>query len=1000
MIEEIQLPSAVQDCLDQEGHASQPIWLGIDTDVLLDGSPSQFTPWLIANRSGIVVVAPSAADDHRYQIARHIGWEDVQAVRTVSGVGSGLLQLQVDDQWIDFLRFTNALGHRFHKVSRFLDNWSQEDLLSDDTVAESMQDDDFSFDPPKCPSCNLRLSKKDVSCPRCLQRGQIMQRIMQILKPHWKGATVLCLLTVVGVAAELIPPKLQQYMVDHLLNVNRLKDGEVATVVDVDVRTALLLVVLALAGSRIMMSIVGVIKGRVSSVIGSGITCTLRLQMVEKLQRLAVSYYDRHHVGSMISRVAHDSEVLHGLMHQVTGGFLLQIVKLFGVGFMLFTINAKLALFTLIPIPLVFYGTWFFWRKVYPRYYRLWDASSKQMSALSGMLHGIRVVKAFAQEDREFRKFQSAAEHLRDWKLWVEYANARYSATMQVVFGMGGLIVWYVGGLDVIPAVGASVGKMTLGELIAFLAYLSMFYAPLGALSNFTTWLTSFLSGSKRVMELLDSPLSVSEPENPVAWDKPRGAIEFDNVTFGYDRNQPVLKNISFEVGAGEMVGIVGRSGSGKTTMVNLLGRFYDPQEGEITIDGHDVRELSMTELRQHLGIVFQDSFLFRGTVWNNLSYGRPHTDIEEGLAAAKAAGAHDFICRKQLGYETQLGEHGSGLSGGEKQRLSIARTLLYDPRILVLDEATSNIDAEAEKGIQDALEVLIRGRTTIAIAHRLSTLRNADRILVFDRGRLVEQGSHAELLSMEDGVYSKLVRIQTQVSKDPNVDKLLHHSDSDGAANNRQRSLAVSEDGAIGETSSGSQSATATLVAPDGSGFGGEDDSNEKPSEAQAPALHWLDPTQDHFVLRDGALVLQRGSDEQRVFLIRTFPATHPSSYVSVRVWNEGGDDDELGIIRNVADWPENQQTAIRMALDRRYLLRRISSIHSLKLDFGFLEFDVETDSGRYQFTTRWTNSKAIAFGENGKLLIDTDDNRYIVPDVNLLPQKDRDVFLQYVYW
>ena len=242
------------------------------------------------------------------------------------------------------------------------------------------------------------------------------------------------------------------------------------------------------------------------------------------------------------------------------------------------------------------------------------------------------------------------------------------------------------------------IGKeMSLGELIAFLAYLAMFYAPLGALSNFTSWLTSFLSGSKRVLELMETPLGIQDPAHAKKWDNPRGHLQFDHVTFGYDRNQPVIKDVSFEVAPGEMVGIVGRSGSGKSTMVNLLGRFYDVQEGAVLVDGIDVRNLSMQSLRENLGIVFQDSFLFRGTIWKNLSYGRPQSTIEEALVAAKAAGAHDFILRQSLGYETLLGEHGAGLSGGEKQRLSIARTLLYDPKVLILDEATSNIDAEAD---------------------------------------------------------------------------------------------------------------------------------------------------------------------------------------------------------------------------------------------------------------------------------------------------------------
>lgn len=968
------VPAPVRLCLDQAGLNHRPVWLAVDTDIALDGQPLR--QWLVATSDHLSVVT----DGERPTLLRYLAWEEIQSVRTVSGVGSGLLQVQLNGQWTDLLRYSNALAHRFHKVSRRLDAQAHGESPADPAV-----DDRAHFDPPRCPSCQLRLSTSEESCPRCLQKGQIMRRVWSLIRPYWRGSVMLCLLTLVGVVAELIPPKLQQYMVDQVLMSHDAKVGST------DMRTALLIVVLSLAASRILLSVVGVIKGHLATVIGSGLTTSLRMEMVQKLQNLAVAYYDRHQVGSMISRVAHDSEVLQGLMHQLTGGFLLQTVQLFGVGAMLVWLNPKLALFTLIPVPLVFVGSWFFWNKVYPRYYRLWDASSKQMAVLSGMLSGIRVVKAFAQEDREYQRFRRAADSLKEWRLWVEFASARYGATMQLVFSLGGLIVWYVGGRDVIGS------EMTLGQLIAFLAYLSMFYAPLGALSNFTTWLTSFLSGSKRVLELLDTPITVMDPELPTAWEQPRGEIEFEHVTFGYDPNQPVLKDVSYRVKPGEMVGIVGRSGSGKTTMVNLLGRFYDVQEGRILIDGIDVRQLSVQQLRQHLGIVFQDSFLFRGTIWSNLSYGRPQTATEEGLAAAKAAGAHDFICRTQLGYETQLGEHGSGLSGGEKQRLSIARTLLYDPKILILDEATSNIDAEAEKSIQEALEVLIHGRTTVAIAHRLSTLRNADRILVFDRGRLVEQGSHAELLS-QDGVYARLVRIQTQVSKDPNVDRLLHRMESGSEPGQLARAEGGTE-------SSGAGTAVAAAEHPEaapGSGGEGEPETAQQVAPTRAPLIHWLEPQRDIWSADShGQLQLAlEGGEPIPVFVVRTFGATMPERYLSVRRWNESGEDIELGLVRDLAEWPAEAQRLIRHSLARRYLLRTIQQVHACQLAHGFLELDVETDAGRQTFTMRWTGSQAIDFGDNGKLLIDTEDNRYIVTDVDRLPARDRERFLHYIYW
>jgi ATP-binding cassette subfamily B protein len=912
--------------------------LCVDTDVSLAGDPAR--EWLVVTEAGLTV--QDAPPPGPATPIRQIGWTAVSKVRTTAGLGGGTLQVRVDGGWIDVVRYSNALAGRFHKVSRALER--HREGVSGDTALVI----DGPLDPPRCPSCDLRLETADDSCPRCLQKGQILRRVGELLAPYSRGAVLLVVLTFLGVVAELVPPKLQQYMVDRILSARTDDPGGTALP---DFRTALLLVVLALAFSRVLLSAVGVLKGRLATAIGTGITATLRDAMVRKLQELSVAYYDRHQVGSMISRVAHDSEVLHGLVHQFTGGFLLQIVQLVAVGGMLVWINPKLALYTLIPVPLVVLGSWIFWKHVYPKHYRLWDASSKQMSRLSGMLSGIRVVKAFAQEPREQGRFHESSDHLRQWRQWVEHTNTTYAASMQIVFSLGGLIVWYVGGRDVIG------GDMTLGQLIAFLAYLAMFYAPLGALSHFTTWLTSFLSGSKRVLELLDTPAMVTEPANPEPWNDVRGEIRFDNVTFGYDRNQPVLHDVSFAVRPGEMVGIVGRSGSGKTTLVNLLARFHDVQEGTISVDGIDVRRLATRDLRGRLGIVFQDSYLFRGTIWKNLAYGRPGATIEEGLAAAKAAGAHDFLCRQPLAYETLLGERGAGLSGGEKQRLSIARTLLYDPRILVLDEATSSIDAEAERAIQEALAVLVRGRTTIAIAHRLSTLRNADRILVFDRGRLAEEGSHAALLE-SDGIYARLVRIQTQVSKQPTIDTLL-----------------VEEPGPAGGAA----------------------------EERAASGIEWLEPGRHRFVVGDHGRIEMESVDgpaARGVFVLRTFPASHPESFLSVRGWQEDGEEVELGMIRTLADWDEAGRTIVREALRRSALVRRIDRVHAVRLAHGYLDFDVETDVGRRGFTTRWTQSQAVDFGDDGKLLLDTEENRWVIPRVDALPKADRERFLQYVYW
>ncbi len=959
------IPAEAHRRLEAVGASSHRIRFSVASDIQADGSPAEC--WLVLTDQEIAVFAASPEFQETTDSAAsvRVSLDQVLEFRTRAAVGSGWLQARTVDGWVDLVRFSNAMASRFHKVARRLERLREHGW-------ETGLEHEEPLDPPRCGGCGLRLEHAHDECPRCLQRGHILRRVGEMLRPQLRGALILSALTIVGVCAELIPPKLQQYMVDEILG------SQSASVPPADFSKALLVVVLALASTRVLLSLVAVAKGRVATLIGTGLTSALREQMVQKLQQLAVVYYDRHQVGSTLSRVAHDSEVLHGLMHQLTGGFLLQMVQLVGVGVMLLWINPKLALFTLIPVPLVILGSWVFWQKVYPKHFRLRDASTKQWSVLNGMLSGIRVVKAFSQEDREYERFQRSNEHLQQWRLWVDLTNDRYAATMSLVFSLGGLIVWYVGGRDVIGQ------EMTLGQLIAFLAYLAMFYAPLSALSNFTTWLTSFLSGSKRVLELLDAPNTIPEPEYPTAWDRVEGLVEFDQVTFGYDRNQPVLQNVSLAIQPGEMIGIVGRSGSGKTTMVNLLSRFYDVQEGSIRIDGIDIRQLSSTQLRERVGIVFQDSFMFRGTIWKNLSYGRPQSKIEQGLEAAKAAGAHDFICRQGLAYETLLGEYGAGLSGGEKQRLSIARTLLYDPRILILDEATSNIDAESERIIQKALTRLIRGRTTLAIAHRLSTLRNADRILVFDRGRLVEQGSHYELL-IHDGLYARMVRIQTQVTKSTQVDQLL-------AASDEQKDSSPSS-------------------SPESSDAG---TSNE--DEFDETRLTWLRPETHRFAMGSlGQLQVQQPvysstMEEYRSasglrecsgwFVVRAFPATHPEEYLSIRGWTEQGEETELGMMARLADWPFADQEAIRRALKRRYLLRRIHRVHRVDLRHGFLEFLVETDDGKTEFLMRWSASQAVDYGESGKLIIDTEDNRYLIADTTALPSADRERFEQYVYW
>ncbi len=727
-------PKEIEEQLPLVGIQSSSVRVAIRSDLDLNGALLQ--SWLIITDESILAVTPAATDkDHTIG---PYALDSIKKVRVFKGVGSSFLQVRIQTFFINIIRFSNARREEFNRARIYLEDILEKQAAPLDIFKKK--------NPWFCDKCGLALPSQQAVCLRCTHQGGLLKRTLNMMKPYRWFVMLLLVMMLCGVTLDLLPPYLTRILVDDVLTTQKHTGW-------------LLWLVLALAGAALLRAMINIAIGRTSTNIGTRITYELRRQIQQKLIELSVDFYDRTPVGTLMTRLLHDVDYFHGFVQQVASGFLVNIFLIIGIGFMLFSLNVKLALFVLIPVPFVITGTWFFWHIIYPRYYRYWDSQSKLAALLNGVLSGIRTVKAYAQEKREQKRFDGVAGYLRDSRRAVDRGSTTFFPIFGFAFGLGGLIIWYAGGESVLS------GHITLGTLMAFLGYLGMFYGPISALTMFSNWLTGFLTAGQRTFEILDTDVVLKQPESPVLIKSLNGRIEFKNTTFGYDPYDPVLTDVSLTIEPGQLVGIVGKSGSGKTTLVNLICRFYDPQQGQVLIDGIDVRDMSNQELRRHVGLVLQEPFLFRATIAENIAYGTPDSTPKEIIDAAKASNAHKFILRQPSGYDTRLGERGAGLSGGEKQRVSIARALLCDPSILILDEATSSVDTESEQQIQEALAILCKGRTTIAIAHRLSTLRGADIIYVLDDGRIAESGSHEELIEKQ-GIYHKLVMIQTRLTK------------------------------------------------------------------------------------------------------------------------------------------------------------------------------------------------------------------------------------------
>ena len=585
----------------------------------------------------------------------------------------------------------------------------------------------------------------------------VLWRLLAYLMPYKRSLLIgLCAAALITLFS-LVPPWLAGTLIDDV--VEPAQEGRLA-VEEASVLAGL--AVAALAVVYVLRQLAARVRLRLMAVLGEYVARDLRTDLYEHMQKLSLSFYSRKKTGSLITRVSSDTDRLWEFLAFGVVDVSLSLVMLLGLSIVLLSLDWRLGLVMTLPVPLLCWLIYRHGERLNRVFLRAWRKWSSVTDVLGDTIPGMKVVKAFSQEERETKRFDRrnydvTSEFNRIHEMWTTF----WPVLMLAIHSMT-IAVW---AFALPRLLGTSTPSLSAGTFVSFLLYTTMFVSPIEIIGQVARILNRATTSAHRVFEVLDTEPEVMDVPRPKRLEPVRGRLEFSNVTFGYDGLRQVLRGISFEVEAGEMIGLVGPSGGGKSTIANLIARFYDVSGGAIRIDGIDLRELDSSHYRRQIGMVLQDPFLFHGTLLDNLRYGVPDASIDRVVDAAIAANAHDFICRLEHGYDTVVGERGHTLSGGERQRVSIARAILSDPRILILDEATSSVDTETENHIQDALDHLIADRTVIAIAHRLSTLRRATRLLVVEDGRIGEAGTHDELLERADGTYRRLYTMQRELA-------------------------------------------------------------------------------------------------------------------------------------------------------------------------------------------------------------------------------------------
>lgn len=715
--------------------------IAVETD--LDSVGKYASSWVVYDQNMLYLISDDWSKTETFPMG-----PDVKEVFAESLVSIGIFTLKTENGYIEICKFSNTLVRKFSAFAGILNKILHHEEIDENDIEKNVEH--------RCSVCGKYLPDPNMRMhPKCINRKAVLLRLAQYGKPYKWSIIGICVLLLVTTLLSMVGP----YLSGTVLFDWVLKDNGQADIWGIDLYGNVLPIIGIMVLFQLFSMAVSMLYSSFIAKVSGEMVYQIKTDVFEAMQRLSMRFFSNKMTGNLMTRINSDTNEILFFFIDGVPQVITSVLNIVAMGSFMMALNPWLGVLCLIPPPFIF----LFFRKFMPKFKKMNNAVFRRRSRMNGEMNdsfsGVRVIKAFGKEEDEVAQFNRNSMNFANSAIKVDMVSSTIFPIVGQSLYVMTLLVYVIGGLFIIH------GTFTFGTMMTYIGYMGIIFNPMSALANIVTWASYAMNAANRVFEVIDAQQEIKDCENPVSLPNIRGDVSMKNVSFSYEVNKPVLHHITVDVKAGEMIGLVGHSGAGKSTITNLITRLYDVNEGEITIDGVPIKQIRLEDLRSQIGMVLQDTYLFIGTIAENIAYAKPDATMDEIIQAAKAAHAHDFIVQKPDGYDTIVGVGGADLSGGEKQRLSIARAILHNPRILILDEATSALDTETEQHIQEAMETLVKGRTTFAIAHRLSTLRNADRLMVIEKGKLVELGTHEELYRLE-GVYYKLHKLQQEALK------------------------------------------------------------------------------------------------------------------------------------------------------------------------------------------------------------------------------------------